>query len=179
VGGRRRRLPRRAERQEGRWTENNRRNRLDDGERHRRGEDCRGWTRFMALGMGAAIVCGRLGDPRPGRVVFVMVQRTRAVLAALPPRFGRRLPASALRDRALGEREHAHDRRHPPQERTHVVRMRRTPLAVNFRRLNRPRSTGADGAPADYQRCGWMYWRMMSSIAWRSESVQAARARRF
>ena len=63
----------------------------------------------MSLGMGAAIIGVRLRDPGSGHAVFVVVQRTGAVLATLPARFRSRLPSGTVRRRALREREHTGD----------------------------------------------------------------------
>ena len=67
----------------------------------------------MSRGLRAAIIGGGLGNLGPGRAVFVMVKRTGAVLAALPARFGGRLPAGTSSHSALRQGEHTDDRRHP------------------------------------------------------------------
>jgi len=87
----------------------------------------------------AAIVGGRLRQLRSGHAARAVMKRTRAVLAALPARFGRRLPACTLRHRALGEREHASDRRDPSQERSHTFRMRRRGQRVKLCQICRRR----------------------------------------
>lgn len=145
VRRRRRCGPRLAEGYQGQRGQNNGRKRPDDGEGHRRGEQGPGRTRVMALRPGAAIIGRRLRHPGRGCAVVVMVKRTRAILAALPPRFGRRLPPGALGDRALREREHAHHRRQTAREPSHIIRMRRTPRRVN-RRLRRCHSASESHA---------------------------------
>ena len=119
-------LPRRADRNCRREAQNNRRKRLEHPECHRGCEDDRGRAEFLSLRLRAAIVGCGLGELRAGRRILTMMQRTRAVLAALSTRFGRGLPASTLRRGALHEREHAGDRDHASQERPHTFRMRRS-----------------------------------------------------
>ena len=93
----------------------------------------------MSLRPRAAIVGGSLRQLRSGGAARAVMKRTRAVLAALPARFGRRLPACTLRHRTLGEREHASDRRDPSQERSHTFRMRRRGQRVKLCQICRRR----------------------------------------
>ena len=121
VCGRRGRLPRSADSRPGRDTQDNGWERLEHRERDR-GRECRlGRTRLMSRRERAASVGHGLGDLGSGRALPVMMHRTRAVSAALHACFGRRLPAGALRHRALSEREHANDRGHLSQDRPHTL----------------------------------------------------------
>ena len=104
------------------------------------------------------IVGGSLRQLRSGGAARAVMKRTRAVLAALPARFGRRLPACTLRHRTLGEREHASDRRDPSQERSHTFRMRRRGQRV---KLVRYAGAGAWSRSVDLT----AFWRCAAFLA--------------
>lgn len=109
-------VPRNAEGHRGRETRDTRRKRLEHGERYCRREGRSRRTRFVPRRLRAAIVGGGLCDLGAGCVVLVMMKRARAVLAALPARFRRPLPAGTRDHRALRKRKHADDRRHALQD---------------------------------------------------------------
>ena len=105
-------------------TQRERRNGRQNSQRQRRCECRRGRTGLLTLRLRAAIIRGCLGDLCRRCAVFGVVQRARAVTATLPPRFRRRLPSRAERNRILREDQCAHDRGEASRNQRHSPSLR-------------------------------------------------------
>lgn len=130
VGRRRRSTPWRSDRSVRAGRQDDRRESSHDGERDAGREDLTRRTGVAAWRLRAAIIRGGLTDRRLGAMVNAFVACTCPALAALPPRLGRSLPAGALAQRALCQREHGEQRDDASQRESHFHRMRRPAAAV-------------------------------------------------
>lgn len=109
-----------------------------DGGRDAGREDLTRRTGVTAWGVRAAIIRGGLTDLRLRAIVNAFVTRTGPALAALPPRLGRSLPAGALAQPALCQREHGEQRHRTSQREPHAPRMRWKMTGVKWPRRRWP-----------------------------------------